>query len=523
MTATAFMGAGKTGVISKEEASVFLFYRDFIYLYEAGIRIINCLVKPYIYRMPLFKTLRRFVKVPALFLFLFQNYIAKSQTNPVFIGKDTIAFSLERVAGLGPNGNSSIGIASYEALKNTEEIKAYPVMKNPPANLTNVIQYLFIVDQFQFFYQNHVSGIYSKAFFLEKANSMHWNLADTVNLSKKPIKSAFAVLAGIDSTKKGVVIVDANNNNDYADDIIKPLFKNVYSEGMMVKNAVSVQIDYFSRGAVRQDNIRVFLQRDHNPEKLALSFTFPEFNYTRFVYKGMPYFLCAEKSVLGQNFICVLPERPRFMSIDRGDLVTLNYFATIGGDKFKLIASNFAGRTVLLQGLQDGFSKTQAQVAGMEKAVANPTADTIVSDQVGFKAPLIQGKNMNPLMKQGGQVSTAGFKGKYIFVDFWSTYCAPCIQELPYLKAAYDKYKRDVFEIVGVFDEREPGLTKKIFAANKVTWPTISMNAKGSDISGYGHVQSFPTNYLIDPSGKIIAFNLRGEDLMNRLEELIGH
>ncbi|RYU92582.1 TlpA family protein disulfide reductase [Mucilaginibacter terrigena] len=291
----------------------------------------------------------------------------------------------------------------------------------------------------------------------------------------------------------------------------------------MVKNTVSVQMDYFSRGVVNQYKVSVFLQRAHNPEKLALSFTFPEFNYTRFVYKGVLYFLCADRSGMGQNFICVLPERARFMSIDRGDMVTLNHFASIGGDKFKLIANNYAGRIVLLQGPLDGFSQIQAPLAGTEKTVTTSAADTIVSDQVGFKAPLIQGKNMNPLMKKGGQVSTAGLKGKYIFVDFWSTYCAPCIEELPYLKAAYDKYKRDVFEIVGVFDERAPGLTKKIFEANKVTWPTVGMNSKDAEISGYGHVQSFPTNYLIDPSGRIIAFNLRSEDLMNRLKELIGH
>ena len=194
----------------------------------------------------------------------------------------------------------------------------------------------------------------------------------------------------------------------------------------------------------------------------------------------------------------------------------------ISGDNFKLISYDFNSQTVTLKGPAAGFAPLSASADGVKTISASTNGDNIVSDQVGFIAPAIKGNDINPLSKRMEQITLSSLRGKYVFVDFWSTYCAPCIAEFPFLNATYKKYSRDKLEIIGVFDERNAKLTRKLFTDNKVAFPNILMNNKSTDISGYGHVESFPTNYLIDPAGKIIGYNLRHEDLMNKLKALIG-
>jgi len=111
----------------------------------------------------------------------------------------------------------------------------------------------------------------------------------------------------------------------------------------------------------------------------------------------------------------------------------------------------------------------------------------------------------------------------YIFVDFCSTTCAPCIAEFKYLREAYLKYDRNQFEIVGVVYERTKDLTPVILKQHDALWPNIKTNTKGTQISGYETINSYPTTYLIDTAGKIIAVNLRGDELMNKLKTLISN
>lgn len=453
---------------------------------------------------------------------LFPNIIL-GQIAPISTHNDTIKLALQRVTGLGPNGNMSFSTRLYADYNNKEDILAFPVLEKIPENLSNTSKLVYFFDEFQFYYQSYVAGLVSKSFFVEKAATNNWTLADTIRLSRQPLKCTFTVLTGLDSYQNEVYLLDANNNNDYSDDVMRPLLNNIRSEDQIVKNALSVKTTYLDKDVIRSSEVLVSIQRSGNPQRPDILVSFPQFDYAKFYYKGLPFILCAVRE-FSRRFVCVMPDRPYFTSIGRAAMVSTNHFVNILGENLKFLDYDFNKQTVTLTGNSAAFS--QSSLVGLAGTGSGGVAlqDNItVSDQVGFIAPDIKGINMNPLLNKNLEIALGNLRGKYVFVDFWSTYCAPCIAEFPNLKSVYSKYPRDKFEIIGVFDERNKALTNKLFADNGVTWPNILMNIKTTDVSGYGHVNSFPTSFLIDPSGRIIGYDFYNQDLMNKLKTLIGY
>jgi len=122
----------------------------------------------------------------------------------------------------------------------------------------------------------------------------------------------------------------------------------------------------------------------------------------------------------------------------------------------------------------------------------------------------------------GNTISLSSFKGKYVLVDFWASWCAPCRKESPNLVKAYEKYRSKNFEILGVSLDQNKEKWLKAINDDHYTWTQVG-DIKGWENAAareYG-IQGIPFNVLLDPNGVIIARNLRGEALEKKLEEIL--
>jgi peroxiredoxin len=120
----------------------------------------------------------------------------------------------------------------------------------------------------------------------------------------------------------------------------------------------------------------------------------------------------------------------------------------------------------------------------------------------------------------GKEVKLSDFRGKYVLVDFWASWCGPCRAENPNLVKTYNKYKDNGFTVLGVSLD-QPGKKNSWLAAihkDNLTWTQVSdLKFSDNEVAVLYGIKAIPSNLLLDPQGKIVAKDLRGEELDKKL------
>ncbi len=123
---------------------------------------------------------------------------------------------------------------------------------------------------------------------------------------------------------------------------------------------------------------------------------------------------------------------------------------------------------------------------------------------------------------KGKNVDLADLKGKVVLIDFWATWCGPCVKEVPNLVATYNKLHEKGFEIIGISLDDDKGALTKFTKENEMPWPQY-FDGKGWDneISTRFGINSVPAMWLVDQEGKLVSTNVRGK-LEAEVEKLLA-
>ena len=162
-------------------------------------------------------------------------------------------------------------------------------------------------------------------------------------------------------------------------------------------------------------------------------------------------------------------------------------------------------------------SKTAKAFAARFFGKENPSTPTSGASE-GKPAP-----DFSALSSEGKSISLSQFKGRFVLVDFWASWCGPCRKETPYLIDAFNQFKNKNFTILGVSLDTDSTKWKESIANDGLVWYQVSdLKGWASTIARNYEVASIPQNFLIDPKGTIIASGLKGEALIKKLSEVLA-
>lgn len=401
------------------------------------------------------------------------------------------------VTGYGPfhPGFSALG---NDYKNDPEDLEKWGKLRLPikgvPSNWSHVDKAMVWLNTYQFIYQNFLAGNFTKEHYKQVQESWKWS-PDTAKLSEKPIKCYVYTVRGFDEDKgKWSVMIDTNNNLDFSDEtVIYPdVIKN--DDPYSYKNPKIVQYEIYQNGRVLKATIPMVIKTKED----KFLYNFPQYAQATLSLDGEQYPLAIQSGFTRPDFEdCELVEIesvPDHQRVSEDKLTRRNEIVTLGGVKYRNRGVDLYDNVLYLDPATENTDQYSLQVG------------------YPFRPFTAQEFSTKCLVK------FSDYKGKYIYVDFWGTWCPGCVADIPELKKMYKELDKDQFEFIGIALDTPQKLAHFI-KKNDVTWPQFLSDKTNKLIDAYS-IPGYPTSVLIDPDGVVIARNLRGDQLRDKLQEL---
>ena len=358
--------------------------------------------------------------------------------------------------------------------ENSPRSVLYPKFKGIPDSLSKIRKYILCLDDVQAVFQAYKAGIINKNDYI---NYLRKHVQDTIQCTPSYVKTFLIFVTGISKKGTKYCLIDTNNNFDLSDD--QPF---VLSEKNLDIISHKVLFERFINGKIQSDSTWIALREIKKTDFLMMRFceqTLATFTFDTLQYKLLVY----PENGIGVNYTDEV-------SFELSDTVQ-HTKQVFGNDQYaKLknlyykVTCNADGRTIYLKLDTNALVKGSTQV--------NMPA-------IPFKTVTLKGDSI---------VFPKTYKGKYVLLDFWSTSCPHCIDDIcNTYRNLYNKYAGDKFEIVGIADDPKIKV-EKFVSQNMIKWTMIP--APKSSIQEQYKIDSYPALYLIDPNGIIIA---KGKEL----------
>ena len=426
-----------------------------------------------------------------LFIFIVNCLLSYAQDN-------AIELPITVQDGYGPFERVRFGVISFD-LNNETDLQIAGIPDGWEEIQTGEIE----TNIYQATYQDYLQGNISQEMYEKRQQGWDW-VPDTSTLSETPIKTKIALTLGKDINGETKVVVDANNNRDFSDDLVfTPLDSDSLDscsnrDSLAMANAVVITYERLSEGKTVQEKAPLFVTY-HNKYNFYL-YNFPQY---------------ATAYLRGEEIV-IFSDGGTMLSYNRPNLVLMND-SLKNGKKINLEESILINEYLVVrdEAYKNKGVNRNKNVLILEKS--NLPQEQLYSTQIGFKTQPFEEQDF----QTGATLSLDNYKGKYLLIDFWAVWCAPCIQEFPHLKAMYEKLDKSQFEIIGIVGDSPADRLRETIEKHDITWSQILSDETNKITQNYG-INSYPTTLLIDPEGIIVAKNLRGEELEEKINELIG-
>jgi len=373
-------------------------------------------------------------------------------------------------------------------LGNDPRAAIYPKIEGIPDSLRNIKKYFFPVDDVQAIFQAYKAGLIEKDIVM---NSLRKNISDTILCTPDYVKTFVVIVTGV--TKKGqkFYMVDSDNNYDLSDE---PLFK--MTDKVPPDQPHKVIFEKFNNGEIESDSTWIAFYGYKNAD--ALWFKFCEETAASFTFDSIRYNIIAcpangTGAKYTDNGIFEISDSIH----DIKQVFDYNQYAHLS-DLYYQVSCGNDGRIISFRLDTNALEKGSTQV--------NMPA-------IPFKAITVRGDSVRfPI----------DYRGKYVLLDFWSTSCPHCIDDIRNVyKDLYRKYAGDKFEIIGIADDPKSKVDRFI-SQNLIAWTMIP--APKSYIQELYKIDAYPALYFINPEGRIISKGqeLRKEKIYTVFEEYLG-